>query len=77
MDLSIFPVTGHDDEDTNTTFASAAAFPDVRQCGVHRGSPGIFDQMAGTATESIKVEIAGEDAPQDEKPTPIAAAQVS
>ena len=67
MDVSIIRVTGQDDEDTNFTFASAAAFPDVRHCGVHRGRPSVCDHMAGAATEGIKVEMAGDDVPRDER----------
>ena len=65
MDVSIIPVTGQDDEDTNFTFASAAAFPDVRHCGVLPGRPDVCDHMAGAATEAIKVEVVGDDVPRD------------
>jgi hypothetical protein len=65
MDVSIIPVTCQDDEDTNITCASAAGFPDVRHCWVRRGSPSVVDQMAGVATEGIKIEIVGFDAPRE------------
>ena len=65
MDVSIIRVTGQDDEDTNITLASAAAFPDDCHCGVRLGNPGVCDQMAGAATEGIKVEMAGDDRAQD------------